>query len=429
MITLIGSPDETVLSRNQIIFALKSTDDNGDVYDTLPDNYRVELEVYLRGEAIIIQQDIPAPDGISSIDISSTLHAAFFDTRENKLPNFSSPIPYDPDIIRPFYVRYREVYTGNTPSWTNSDTHLVLIGGVSKFYDATTNVFSNFDADNSLLSWYPATKFVSKDQREYITWYNYTGSDKTDIALEVTVTYDDGTTTNYLHLATDPLVVLAGRVITIPVGYQDVGVDAIMASLGITQEVLRYAVRVRSGNDPVSQWRYYDIDCAMYPESRQILYFNGYGVPEVTRFVGELSEDLDVDRKEAVATLTPAYTSTDHGTYQYDQNFKIPLTFRSGYNFSKAEVKALQELLIYNDAYDIRSYGYMPIRITSNKFKTTQTLRFLHTLEFKAESRMAMHAYDNLDTDDDAVEISPLYWQEEDGSFWLQEDGQPWEHE
>ncbi len=360
---------------------------------TLPDNHKVLLDIFLEEnlyqsdyyKAASLEAKIDS-DGNVVFDIQDILHAELKTLiGEPFVPTNNGTGPFKADVLRKYYVRYREEHDSIiNATWTVSSTKKVLCGGVDQGYFSEVSFFDSLNAENSLLTWYPDGKTVSPDQPEHLAWFNYTGGVKQVVVELKTYTADSTTpTTEYKYTRAPILSVEDCEVLIVPLGYTQLGIgntDVVKYSIQLVDASSDYT----GGNTTyLSQIRNYYVDRYYYLEKRFLTYFNSFCVPETLRCVGELTKDLEVSRETSQKILTSVYQPTDKEVFQHNQQWSNPLTYRSGY-LRKQEVEALQELLIFNEVYEIVDDTYFALHITDTKYRVTETRRFLHTIQFKA---------------------------------------------
>lgn len=378
-----------------------TTSSDAAVADNTPDNYKIIFDVFFEDEynsgtflRSASLEGTPDDDGYLLFNIESVLHNQARNSQATlPVPALDNDGPIIADIIRRYYVRYRQDYTGifddplNTDgAWNYFSISKVLIGGVSQKLFASYDFFDELDADNSLLTWYPDGKNISPGQPEYLAWYNYTGSSKS-IVLELKRQTATGFDTTLYIYDFDPVPTASEQVLLIP------------CSLSLMETLLsldfsatkKYTVRVVDaasdweGASPsyLSQPRSFYVDRSHYEEEKYLVYLNSFSCPEVLRCTGVFSRDLNVESEQVQRILPYNYERYFSELYQYDQTWRNQLTYRSGY-VSKGEALALQELLIYRKAWEIQSDGYAGLLIQGKNFKITETLRYLHFIEFTA---------------------------------------------
>lgn len=394
-----------------------------------PDNYKMLIDVVFKdGDdyAVISSHEIrEQADGVFAIDISDILHKHFATLRpEMPLPAFTDDEMQTHDIIKEYYINYRESYDDiASAAWAVSDTKRIFFGGISQSLFTQHNFFNEIDNTNSFLTWYPDYKNVSTDQPEWLAWYNYTGATK-NIMLACMRKDADCNENNTSIFEAAPLEVAAGEVVLIPAGVTQLDILTTMAAAA------EYTIQVIDADDwavhtttAYSPERHYYIDKDYYLSARYIQYMNGFNCPETLRCVGEFSDELKVDRKIRLKVRDTDYTSSSVDISQFDQSFNNYFSYRSGF-VSKSEVDALQELMIYAKLWEVNDQGYIRLNIDTDTMQITQTRRYLNTLEFVATPAMEAKNYSN----NNILALTDTSgWAIHDGGFWVTVFGEAWQ--
>ena len=425
-VTLTGNVEITIQARStETGWDVETTTDSGfTVADftatasTLPDNYRVLVEVYFEdtyrgGNYRMAAQMDGTPEagtGYVYFDVSSVLSAECRGARSEPLvPVWSTDAPALADNMRRFYLRYTEEY-GTPPAaqdWQYTGYNVAIDGGIGQSVFAEGDFLGALDETDSLLTWMPDGRRLSLAQPEFLAWYNHSGSTKS-VYVEFQwydVTDNTLSTADFLFDGA-PLDVRAGEVALLPVNPTLLGLDA-------EPTAYKYRVRVTNGAAAWSQWRTYYIDREYYESERYVQYLNGFGVPECQRCTGDWSKKLKVDRQVAQKPLAAGYNERASDRYQYARTWDNELTYRTGF-LNAGEAETLQEMLLAGEVYDVSSEGYIPLLITSNDFAVNSTRATLRSYEVQALPRMDSRNYSKKKT----------------GSLiagaWLEPGGEPW---
>jgi hypothetical protein len=363
-----------------------------------PTNYKMLLEVFFdAGSGYLKASEHEAyanNSGEFAFDISDILDAELESMfPEMPLPAFADNEPIDYDIVRPYFIRYREDYEDiESPLWTSSSEKKCLYGGISKSMFAQGNFFDNLQEYFSLLTWYPAGKNISTNQPEWIAFYNFK-SGAVGLMLEVKWYDENGNEDIVFKFGGLTETVASKNVMLVPVGYNQIELDEPTAVRYTVRLISRGEYEENGGNiEYLSQPREFYIDRDYYKEKRYVMYLNGFNCPETLRCVGNFTTELSVDRQKRGHILSPEYTASSSEVSQYDQDFSNEFTYRSGY-LSKAEVTALQELLIYGKAWEVSSDQVFGLDITTNKFPVTETRKFLNSIEFNCTTKLSEGSY------------------------------------
>jgi len=296
-----------------------------------------------------------------------------------------------------YYLRYRLDYQDiETPSWAITDVKEVINGGVSQeryevnLPDGVDYFEHNFSVDNALFSYLGRSKTVRVDQPEYFQYFNV-GAAFATMTIQVAKYLSDGSIT--LSFIDFDLQVDERETVLIPAGYTQLNIN--------DANVLKYEVRVVAAgtdeNTPVADIEYlsskktYYVDYKYRKEVHYLQYLNNFGVVETVAFTGELSNDLQIQRKVA-EQMEELQNGVSIHTRQYNAVAQNTYTYRSGY-MSQREVVALQELLISNHLFEVTTGGYDGLIISTNRFKVYETNEFLKSVEFKATPTGIMKNY------------------------------------
>ncbi len=398
--------------------------------DTTPDNYRVVLQVFAEDgyesgawAEVATLENTPDAEGNMYFDISSILAAHCRDTRlEPMVPVWSNDEPVVADNLRRYQVRFRE--QSGTPvvyqDWTYDTVKHVIDGGVATAIWAEGNYLLTLSDTNAFLTWMADGRTIAPEEKIYLPWFNYTGSNKST-TLEV-IAYDVDTGL--------PVATVFAAISDFVKPYQTLLIPAWPAVLGITAtDRYRYEVRVvdaesdYEGGSPeyLSQTREYYITRDFSRTERYIQYLNGFGVPEMWRCTGEYSKNISVARATAQRSLLPGFSQYASDTVQYLTDYTPSLTYRTGY-IRRADAEVLQELLLATSIYDVSENGYVPLRITTNDADVVSSLRDLNAYQFAAQPRLTMGTFSKRA----AVAEGTDAWQEPNLSLWLDTLSQPW---
>lgn len=383
-------PSELTFSRNPVIYQFDAAAD-----DDIQENFKVKIYVFFEAEygsgSFSRKAEIEAKpyQGKVEFNIQQILDDELREAiTEPPIPSVDNAEPFFPSVIRQYQIFYQQDYDGYEPlGIIPGEVRKVLWGGISQKLFAGGDYIDGINSNNSLLTWYPSGKDVSPTQPEYISWYNYLGVEK-KIILEVVRYTATETLSNRYYFDATGITVPAGEIVCIPTGVNQLGLDA--------DEVVKYDVRVvdrASSYDSgaalyFSPKRTYYVDCLHHETLKYITYLNSFCLPETLRLTGRTTKNLTVNRKQAKAVLPTSYAINSREYFQYAQDWENPYTYRSGYLKSKKEADALQELLIYNQAYLMEKDGLCAIYIDSKKFRITEELQYLHAVEFVARQSM-----------------------------------------
>lgn len=399
---------------------------------TAPDNLQLLFEVYFERsygsgdyDRIASLRGFPDANGEVIFDVSHMLYREVQgDLATPPLPAFDNAETVLADNLRNYYIRYREQYDDIPDlnrAWNHLGTSTVILGGISQALYAETDFLTSIDATSSLLTWYPDGKTVAPSQAEYLPWYNYTGADASLVVELVRYTSAGAMTT--LFRMESGITIPADGTALVPVGYDQLAIN--------NTDVLKYTVRIvdessdYEGGSAVylSPERTFYVDHDYYEEQRFLMYLNSFACPVTVRCIGEHTKEMEVNRQVSEQVLEPDYVSSISQRYQYDYALEQYFTYRTGF-LSRAEMEALQELLAYNEIYEVDSNGYIPLILEDDSFQITETRQQLHSLTLPMRPRLQPVSYSG------DVTFSPPSgsgWRTTGSSFWQTTFGSTWQ--
>jgi hypothetical protein len=397
-----------------------------------PENYRILWDLFLEVDYLSGQYDRVAQgeeflnaSSEAYLNLERILDAQIKTTLATPgIPEYSNEAPLLADNLRRYYIRYREAYDDiEEPSWTLSSVRRVILGGIAQNLFAQGDFLNTINEETAFLTWKPDNRTIGPSTKEYLAWYNYTGSTK-NLVLEYRGTYADGSvTTAYYRYESPNVQALPGETVLFPVGYSEVGQDDDL--------IVSYKVRVidrgedYEGGVPtyLSKSRTYNLDRYYRESERTLMYRNGFGCPETLRCLGYATTDLSTDREDATHILEPGYAATTRERFQSEVSWRNIFTYRTGY-LPKLELDSLQEMVIYNQVYEVLPEVYVPLFITNKDMAITETRQLLHALTIVAEPALQQRNYSNIMMDEaNAGE----FWLTNNGGNWLTIFGQPWQ--
>jgi hypothetical protein len=122
-------------------------------------------------------------------------------------------------------------------------------------------------------------------------------------------------------------------------------------------------------------------------QNRLILYRNRFGVMESLVCRGEILEEKDLNRYEAITAGNYAVASQYYGhRRQYDADVSTTYTFRTGF-LRKHEKEALSDMFVLNDVWYVSNGKYIPVRLLDTKFEAYDSFEDLSAWQFRASLR------------------------------------------
>jgi hypothetical protein len=132
---------------------------------------------------------------------------------------------------------------------------------------------------------------------------------------------------------------------------------------------------------------------------------------------------VEVSRQLSEQVLAPDYVSDISQRYQYDYSIEQYFTYRTGF-LSLAEMEALQELMAYNEIYEVDSNGYIPLLLEEDSFQITETRQQLHSLTLPMRPRLQPISYSG---NVDIAVAGTGAWRTTGSSFWQTTFGSTWQ--
>ena len=426
-ILLTSQPYRRSWTKNSMCFKFETTFGS----EGMPANYRIEYELlmeknYMQNDWEVVSSHRSEPDsnGMLLFDVSELMEDAILNTfPEPPVPEFNGDFAYVSTAFRRFKVLWAERF-GQPPEtlqFEESDIFYAFLGGISDELFAKGDYFEGIDAGNSFLSWWPNRKLLGKTQPDYISWFNYTEQPQS-VNLRVEVFKDGQKVIEEIVTRHNVLIVDEDFVVVFPVGPEQMDLN----NLGY--DVSMYTVQVINGSGvPLSPKRTYIVD-QMYNEvEHNLLYFNGFFQPQVVRCRGQKRTDLIVT-KEFTSRIRRCQPNVLLGTvFQSSSDFDQEFRFRTGY-LKKEEIEALQELMIYNNVFEITAEGYRPLLVTNGRFSTGNELDILRSEEIQAVGSLKKKAYSEDTSNRIPTEVCTANnWLTDDENCWTTLLNQFWE--
>lgn len=427
-----ASYNSQVAWNNASLSGTTSTTATPPVADNTPDNLQLLVEVYFEEtynlglyKQVASLRGFPDQNGEVLFDLSHILWREMANIETAPLPDIENVVTVRADNIRNYYIRYREQYDGITDiqrQWQHLGTSQVVYGGVSQSFYAETPFLEALDQDSSLLTWYPDGKTLAPSQPEYLPWYNYTGEAKS-LVVEL-IRYTASSQLPTLFRLDGGITLESGETALVPVGYDQLTVN--------NSDVLKYTVQIvdassnwESGS-PVylSPLRTFYVDHDYYEEQHFLHYMNSFFCPMTLRCIGERNKELEIARQESERILPAVYYTTTTQIQQHDRSWHNFYVYRTGF-LSRAEIEALQEMLVENKSYLIRDSGYQELVIQEESFAITETRQSLHALEFTVRHSLKESNYGDIEQSN-VGEGGGWLLEDESGVWITQIEERPW---
>lgn len=296
------------------------------------------------------------------------------------------------ELIRKFWIRYFEFY-GETAAAayyylnTNSGNYYYAVMG-GHYMNKAQTFLSDYEDNFQFLTWQKRTKYVTRDQPEWLYWFVANG-DSLYGNLRLTIIYTDASTTvvNYPWdiAAEDEL-----RAMYKAVGYFQI----VEPNIASGKTVARWTIQIIPTDEVTpfttgETFTYYPITDGT-PWYQHIAFRNSFGGYDTYRCSGEFSTGLDITGEVFNQWLDDDYLQSD-GEFA-NAEFNNQLTHRVSVNFTDQEtlIDYLREIFVYPKAAivaedtdaDDGSVIAIPIVILPGSIAIKKSSDMLYSFEF-----------------------------------------------
>jgi hypothetical protein len=246
-------------------------------------------------------------------------------------------------LFRRFFLQHAEQYGAGTPvpaPGTSLDPGYVVLGGLN-FYESQARTWFTYQlAQRPFLTWEPVKKHVLPDQPEYL--YHMVLDGGTDFALQVRVTFSDGT--DLLSEYPGGQGALDYEVYYIPVGYRALGLYSLATP---SRSILWWEVFLTTpgGGQVLSETRRYVLDKRTFPHRRYFLFATSLGGMATYAALGEAQTDVEVGGEESVLSLPASYNPLAGDVAVQARALRPVLKVAAGKR-TQAQLLASQDLLL-----------------------------------------------------------------------------------
>jgi hypothetical protein len=270
-----------------------------------------------------------------------TLLAAYLEPHV-PAPTETAPALATP-LFRRFFLQHAEQYGAGTPvpaPSTSLDPGYVVLGGLN-FYESQARTWFSYQlAQRPFLTWEPTKKHVLPDQPEFL--YHMVLAGGTDFALQVRVTFSDGT--DMLSEYPGGQGALDYEVYYIPTGYRALGLYSLATP---TRSVLWWEVFLTTpgGGTVLSETRRYVLDNRTFPHRRYFLFATSLGGMATYAALGEAQTDVEVTGEESVLSLPASYNPLAGDVAVQARALRPVIKVAAGKR-TRAQLLASQDLLL-----------------------------------------------------------------------------------
>jgi hypothetical protein len=360
------------------------------------DNYRIWLDVRVEddyGSGIfnskLIQTLEPDDEGKAIFQ----LRAAFRNTLEAVPTDYQNAIVKLTDRVKQFRVYSSDLSGTDTEpeSVSEQGPYLVLLGGLGKRQFPGFNFFTTYLSTNKrFLTWQPTTKYVDKDQEDYLNFFIYSAA-ITTIALYQKLYYDDNTdlTVNVLGLSGAK----RGQLYQIPSGPKNTNAVLVYPEKNLVKYELW--LQDQSGNI-ISEVRTYMVSPVRLPLTRFLMILNSLGAWEVHKFYGQAEYSEVYDRTLVQKHLTHDYESHDGEIDVRNVTSAIRKEFSSGFltgSNASEWFEYLREIARCGRFYDITTGSRIPLNNVTKEFKYNIDQSYEYFVRIQAEDVYTNDSY------------------------------------
>lgn len=358
------------------------------------DNYSIYAELFV-GEHIQTQFPIEGdryrytrvsemvipyqPDNSHRFDLSNAL----MNYVESNKPfyNFSG-FATQPLMMRPYYIRYGEMYPIITNSNTTkkrykgqTTTKWVINSAISLF--TNNDMYSYFNGLRKFLTNSPNPKQIQRNQNEYLYMITEKNNplqlklfgdiyfyDNTKIDRHEFYTIQDGNDN-------------AGGVIAMNLSYDKLGLDVMENAGSIKKKIKFLDVYLMVYNSPMDVWlmhtakKRYSFNINEQPRKFGIIFQNRLGGYDTFDFVGVKETTYNREFGEYTVPLNPSLKGALEQGYKYNGIYNTKITKRivanTGY-LDKTHLTWLEELLNSNEIYDYTEDNQHYLRLIEHQY-------------------------------------------------------------
>lgn len=379
-VSVILEPGDATFSANDIYYKLQSSYDS----TSFPPNYAIMVDILLRPQpgvsmpydTLVTLQLRPDPQGVVDFNISSILDRAIRNTYDEP------PIPTTAQLQDPYVSPITFQYAVNVwersgippdeTSYVNINEGWVVLGGIdrTKWYRTYLDDIV-LGSSKCIFSRLITNKKILPSQLHWVNWYNPGAATTAYAEYKV---YDD----SGALVLTD-----TGSSVSVPectpVAFP--GIYSVNMGVVIPRMVV---MTIYAGGGAASPPIRYMVNHNYQRNERQLIYLNGYNLPEGMVCTGEFSREVETDRQKSVAMdQINGISTTKREKYQIGVDWANIYTFRTGY-ISKAEKELLDEMFVVNMVWEYRDNVFQSLDLIDNSLLFLDTNSILDALEFQA---------------------------------------------
>lgn len=326
-------------------------------------NFKTHLELYIsqlpvNDYARIIAAQTHA-DAESRFRLDAILKTDYYGS---SLPDYGGlSIKNISAAIIKFYCAYAEAFGSPIAVQKLTETSLFysLQGAWGKDFHAQNSFLTKLNAGQTILA-HASTYTLGTSQPHYLNYLHWQAL--TNFKVYATIVYTD-LTTETLTLYNQASGATKPTLWCIPAGY-----NAIAAVKNPSKTVYSYQIWVGASLSSAtlySQKIEHILDTRPQLQETNLLFKNGYGVFEVFRCTGTVTEATSPQKQTAQRTLPADYGVTDAQTVTYGQQENRAWQINTGFK-SKAEMQRFVALMLSTQVYKLDAF-FRPVYIQTSE--------------------------------------------------------------
>lgn len=254
---------------------------------------------------------------------------------------------------------------------SGAGVRFVFNGGFSfnQFKDQDSLV-SFITANQKFLTWQPNQKTTAAATHEYL-YYLHLDTSFSSVRLYAQFTYTDGTTSAPVQISTIGALVQY-YMVQIPVGY-----NTVQGFANPLKTLLKYDVFLQNpSGTKITETRTFVVDHNTYHDDTFLLYQNSFGGLETWRCAAPITKGISINKETFEQAHDLSYDKTHHFNRSFGATFKERISISTGY-LNRAEIAALQDLLLSEYTYINLNGEYTPVVIDTNSIQYYKTREYL----------------------------------------------------
>jgi len=386
MLTFVKKPPVVSLCENPMIFQVATN------LSSAYENIIVYVEPYYSDGNILTGKDMIylEPGGTGLIDLSEYLGSGLQKTRNFVFPEQGNVSWLSREnLVKQYKVRFNECSGWDNPACTSwwIENRYVVKGKIPKwkkaaFYARWTSFLDWVTTDMAFLSFSPKTLVTAPDVIQKLYFLVYWSPQATSrLSLKIDLIFTDGSTAVFVPSQTTGLL-SSFQVIEFSVGYTVLGLSNEISSKHPGKILDYYEVTVMEGETIRSETRRYEMDYAFHAGAHQFFFACSPGGYDTFRTTGEaqLNSEFEIT---SVSQQSPGHLSLPEKKTAFVKSTDV-ITAKSGY-ISAEFAEYIAEMFESTEAYEVMSYGLVPVVFHNVKLMRKHDNSNLYSFEFEYE--------------------------------------------